>query len=54
MADLNYLRDGPVDALGHALLEQSLSNVAGRVDDGANKVVVAARLQDHLHLTLQI
>ncbi len=48
-----YLGDGPVDALGHALLEQGLGNVALRVDDGAHKIVVVARLQHHLNVTLQ-
>ena len=48
-----YLRDGPVNTLGHALLEQSLGNIAQGMDDGADKAVVAARLQHHLHVALQ-
>ena len=48
-----YLRDGPVNTLGHALLEQSLGNVAQGMDDGADKAVIAARLQHHLHVALQ-
>ncbi len=51
-SEVHYLSDGPVDTLGHALLEQGLRDVAHGVEDGAHEVIVVARLQHHLHVSL--
>merc|ERR1719234_2838828 len=54
-----HLRYAPVNTFGHSLLEQGLSNVASRVDDGPYQGgdlvhrVVAVRLQHHLHVALE-